>query len=204
MPARRNIVMLTRYRAWANRKLFVQHLAYGRHFIMLGIAAVVLFLFNQWDLYGEPFLPTFALSGALHALALITALRGGAGRVRKGLFVAAVALLSVLTLYLGILSLQLLAPLPATERLYLVLGICSMSGAIIYGSLVRWFWMKNLAPRSILAIAVACVPATCLAFLARTHFEFLNAWVLAAAWWFAFSAGLCCFDRLAKPHQERR
>jgi hypothetical protein len=145
-----------------------------------------------------------ALSGALHAGALCVALRAPASLARKCLFVAAAALMSVLTLYIGIVSLQLFFMLPATERLYFVLGICAVTGAITYGSLVRFFWMKKLRPRSILTIAVACVPATCLAFLARTHFEFLGAWVLAPAWWCAFSGSLMYFDRLVKPAPERR
>ena len=182
----------------------MEHFAYGRHFVLLAAAAVVLLLFNHWDLFGEPFLPTFALSGALHAAALSMALRTADTLVRKCLFIAIAALLSILTLYIGILSLQLFAILPATERLYLVLGICSVAGAITYGALIRLFWVKKLTSRSILAIAVFCVPATYLAFLARSHFEFLNAWVLAAAWWFAFSGGLRYADRLAQPLQERR
>jgi hypothetical protein len=182
----------------------MEHFAYGRHFGMLAVAALVLFLFNRWDPFGEPFLPTFALSGALHAVALSMTLRTATTPVRKGLFIGIAALLSILTLYIGIVSLQLFAILPATERLYLVLGICSVAGAITYGALIRLFWMKKLTSRSILAIAVACAPATYLAFLARTHFEFLNAWVLPVAWWFAFSGGIRYADGLAKPLQERR
>jgi hypothetical protein len=177
---------------------------YKRHAGALLAAVVLLFLFTRWDLFNEPFLPTFALSGALHAAALCVALRAPAGAARKCLFIAVTALMSILTLYIGIVSLQLFALLPATERLYFVLGICAVAGAITYGSLVRFFWMKKLSPRSILAIAVVCVPATYVAFLARTHFEVLGAWVLAPAWWCAFSGGLMYFDRLVKPAPERR
>jgi hypothetical protein len=38
------------------------------------------------------------------------------------------------------------------------------------------------------------VLATLVAFLARGYFSFLAGWWLAAAWWFAFSAGLWYFD----------
>jgi hypothetical protein len=181
----------------------VGHFQYRRHAGALAVAVLVLFLFRRWDLFDEPFLPTFALSGALHAVALCVALRAPASLLRKALFIAITALLSVLTLYIGIICLQLFAVLPAAERLYLVLGICAVAGAITYGSLVRFFWMKTLSSRSILAIAIACVPATCLAYLARTQFE-IDSWVLAAAWWCAFSGGLAYADRLAKPAAERR
>lgn len=177
----------------------MQTFLYRRHVAALAVAVLLLFLFSRWDLFDEPFLATFALSGALHACALCVALRAPESAMRKSLFIAIAALSSVLTLYIGILSLQLFAVLPATERLYLVLSICSLSGAITYGSLVRFFWMKKLSSRSVLSIAMACVPATCLAYLARTHVDFLPAWVLAAAWWCAFSGGLRYFDGLAKP-----
>jgi hypothetical protein len=182
----------------------LQAFLYRRHFAALAVAVLLLFLFGRWDLFDEPFLPTFALSGALHACALCVALRAPESAMRKCLFIAITALLSALTLYIGILSLQLFGVLPATERLYLVLGICSLSGAITYGSLVRFFWMKKLSSRSILSIAMFCVAASCLAFLVRSHVDYLGAWVLAAAWWCAFSGGLKYFDSLAKPAPERR
>jgi hypothetical protein len=182
----------------------VQTFLYKRHAGALLVALLLLIIFRRWDLFDEPYLPTFALSGALHAGALCVALRAPDSAARKFLFIAIAALLSVLTLYVGILSLQLFAVLPAAERLYLVLGTCSMTGAITYGFLVRAFWMKKLSSRSILAIAVGCAAAACLAFLVRSRFEFLDAWVMAAAWWCAFSGGLAAFDRLAKPMQERR
>jgi hypothetical protein len=182
----------------------VQTFLYKRHAAALLVAVLLLFFFNRWDLFDEPYLPTFALSGALHAGALCVALRAPESAVRKCLFIAIAAFLSVLTLYMGILSLQLFAVLPASERLYLVLGTCSMTGAITYGILVRSFWMRKLSSRSILAIAVGCVAGAFVAFLARSHFEFLDAWVMAAAWWCAFSGGLAYLDRLAKPMQQRR
>lgn len=164
---------------------------------------LLLFLFRRWELFDEPFLPTFALSGALHAAALSVALRAPASALRKVSFIAITALLSVLTLYIGIVSLQLLGILPAAERLYLVLGLCCVVGAITYGSLIRIFWMKALSSRSILGIAVGCVPATCLAFLLKLRFEW-DSWVLAAAWWCAFSAGLAYAEKLAKTSPEPR
>jgi hypothetical protein len=170
------------------------HFHYTRHFSVLAAAAIVLLVPNRWDPFGGAFLPTFAISGALHALALVLTLRASQALWRKCAFVALAAALSVLTLYIGILSLELFAILPAAARLYLVLGLCSASGAITYGSLIRHYWMPTLSPRSILAIALGCVLGTLLAFFARGYLPFLAGWWLAAAWWFAFSAGLCYFD----------
>lgn len=172
----------------------MNHFDYPRHFSALAAAVAAALLFKRWDLFSEPFLPTFAMNGALHAAALVLALRTPQTLVRKLLFISIAAILSSLTLYIGILGLQLFAALPANERLYTVLGICSASGAITYGSLTRLFWMKTFSSRSILAIAFGCVLATSLVFFARTYFEWIGSSSLAAAWWLAFSAGLWYFD----------
>jgi hypothetical protein len=170
------------------------HFHYARHFAVLAAAAIVLLLPGRWGLFGEAFLPTFAISGALHALALVFALRATHELLRKCVFVALAAALSVLTLYIGILSLELFAVLPAGVRLYLALGLCSASGAISYGALIRLYWLPQFSSRSILAIASGCVLGTLVAFLARGYFPFLAGWWLAAAWWLAFSGGLWYFD----------
>jgi hypothetical protein len=167
---------------------------YRRHFALLAVAVVLAFLISHWDLFGEPFLPTFALNGALHASALVLALREPALLVRKCLFVAIAAALSIVTLYIGIIGLQLFAALPSTERLYAVLGVCSVAGAITYGSLIRFFWMKKFSSRLILAISLACAAATMLAFLIASQFKFVEGWWLTAAWWCVFSAALWYFD----------
>lgn len=170
------------------------HFYYPRHFGVLAAATVVLFLLGHWSLLSDSLLVTFALNGALHAAALALALRAPQNLPRKFTFVAIAAVLSVLTLYVGIIGLVLFAVLPGNERLYVVLGVCSLSGAITYGSLIRLFWMRNFSPRLILAGSITCVLATSLAFFARTYSDFLGGWWLTAAWWFAFSGGLWYFD----------
>jgi hypothetical protein len=170
------------------------HFHYPRHFAVLAGAAVVLLALSRWGFLSQAMLPTFAISGALHALALGVALHAPAALLRKCSFVALAAVLAALTLYIGILSLALLAVLPASARLYLTLGICSLAGAITYGSLIRLYWMRGLSSRFILAIAAGCALATFAAFLARRYFPFLAGWCLAAAWWFAFSGALWYFD----------
>jgi hypothetical protein len=178
---------------------------YARHFGALAAATVILFLLGQWSLLKDSLIVTFAFSGALHASALVLTLRAPESLTRKSVFVAIAVALSVLTLYVGIISLVLFSVLAGTERLYVVLGVCSLSGAITYGSAVRLFWMRNLSSRLILAMSVLCLPATSLAFFARTYTELLGGWWLAAAWWFAFSGGLWYFDtRGNAPKSQKR
>jgi hypothetical protein len=170
------------------------HFHYPRHFAVLAVTAVVLLALSRSGFLSEAMLPTFAISGVLHALALSAALREPVALLRKCSFVALAAVLAALTLYIGILSLELLAILPANARLYMTLAICSVAGAITYGSLIRLYWMRGFSSRFILAIGAGCALATFAAFFARRYFPFLAGWGLAAAWWCAFSGGLWYFD----------
>lgn len=173
----------------------VGHLHYARHFGVLATATVVMLLLGHWDPFRNSLVVTFAINGAAHACAIVVSLRiPAASLARKAAFLAIATALSILTLYVGIIGLGLFAMLPANERLYVVLALCALSGAVSYGSLIRMFWIRTLVSRIILAVAVVCGLATSLAFFARAHWEFLGAWWLAAAWWFAFSAGLWYFD----------
>jgi hypothetical protein len=172
----------------------VGHFNYARHFSLLGVAAVLLFLLSHWDLLSDSLLVSFAIYGALHALSLSLALRARQNYLRKLAFVAVAAALSVFTMYVGIIGLVLFAVVPGNERLYMVLGLCSLSGAITYGSLVRIFWIRKFSPRLILGLALLCLLATSLAFFAKAYFAALGGWWLTAVWWFAFSGGLWFFD----------
>ncbi len=170
------------------------HFNYARHFSALGAATVVLFLLQYWGLLSDSLLASFAINGALHAMSLSLALRSPQSILRKLAFIGVAAALSVFTMYVGILGLVLFAVVPGNERLYLVLGLCSFTGAITYGSLIRIFWLRKFSPRCILAMAFLCLLATALAFFIRAYFEALGGWWLAAVWWFAFSGGLWFFD----------
>ncbi len=170
------------------------HFNYARHFRLLGAAALVLFLLSHWDLLSDSLLASFAMNGALHALSLSLALRAPQKHLRKLAFIAVAAALSVFTMYVGIVGLVLFAAVPGNGRLYVVLGLCSLSGAITYGSLIRIFWIRKLSPRLILGLALLCLLATSLAFFARAYSEALGGWWLTAIWWFAFSVGLWFFD----------
>jgi hypothetical protein len=172
----------------------VGHFNYARHFSVLGAATVVLFLLQYWNLLSDSLLASFAISGALHALSLSLALRSSQSNLRKLAFVGLAAALSVFTMYIGIIGLLLFAVIPGNERLYMVLGLCSLSGAITYGSLIRMFWIRIFSPRHILGVAFLCLLATSLAFFVRAYSEALGGWWLTAVWWFAFSGGLWFFD----------
>jgi len=178
------------------------HFHYARHFSVLGAATVALFLLGHWDLLSDSLIASFAVNGALHASSLALTLRSPAGNLRKIAFVAIAAALSMFTMYVGIVGLVLFAVVPGNERLHLVLGLCSLSGAITYASLIRIFWIRKFPPRRILAMSLFCLLATSLAFLARSYSEVLGGWWLAAAWWFAFSGGLWFFD--THPDSFRR
>lgn len=172
----------------------VGHFNYARHFSVLGAATVVLFLLGHWSLLSDSLLASFAINGALHALSLSLALRSPQSILRKLAFMGLAATLSVFTMYVGIVGLVLFAVVPGNERLYMVLGLCSLSGAITYGSLIRMFWIRKFSPRRILGLAFLCLLATSLGFFARAYSEALGGWWLTAVWWFAFSGGLWFFD----------
>ncbi|HEX3948542.1 MAG TPA: hypothetical protein VHW95_01685 [Steroidobacteraceae bacterium] len=170
------------------------HFHYARHFGVLGAATVVLFLLGHWNLLADSLVGSFAINGALHAGALALTLRSPQSLLRKACFIVLAAALSVFTMYVGIVGLVLFAAVPGNARLYLVLGLCSLTGALTYGSLVRMFWIRRFSARLILAMAFLCLPAASLGFFARTYSDFLGGWWLAAVWWFAFSGALCFFD----------
>lgn len=161
---------------------------------MLAAATVIVFLLGHGHLFTDSLIAMFALNGALHACALVLASRAPQKLTRKAAFMVLAAALSILTLYVGIIGLVLFAVLPGNERLYVVLGVCSLSGAITYGSLIRFFWMRGFSSRVVLIMAVMCMLATSLAFFVRTFSDFFGGWWLTAAWWFALSGGLWYFD----------
>jgi len=170
------------------------HFYYARHFALLGVATLLIFLLGHWDLLNDSLIVSFAINGALHAIALVVTLRAAHTAWRKLLFVALAAVLSIFTMYIGITGLVVFAVLPGNERLYAVLALCSLCGAITYGSLTRLFWLGKFPSRRIIAMAILCLLAAWLAFFVRSYLDFLEGWWLAAAWWFAFSGGLWFFD----------
>ncbi len=136
---------------------------------------------------------SFAINGALHAVALIATLRAPQVASRKLAFIALAAASSIFTMYVGIAGLVLFAVLPGNERLYAVLGLCSVSGAVIYASLTRLFWLGKFRSRLILGMAVLCLFALWLAFFVRSYLD-LGAGGLPQPGGSHFPAGYGFFD----------
>jgi hypothetical protein len=174
-----------------------KHLFYRRHFLLLtvfGICVITASLAHATlDL-----LLSFAVYGALHAAALVLALRVAEPFWRKCVFVAVAAVLCVLTVRIGVYAGRWLAISTAGAGLYLLFGLTSVIGAAAYGILVAAFGFAQLTARSLAAIAAGCLFATTIAVFSLLRAHFLGPWWLAVLWWYAFSAGLCCFDGSAQ------
>ncbi len=173
-------------------------LKFKNHFLWLAAAVLLIAALDLANLFPEPYLTSFALYGALHALTLIVALPGvGQQTGRKILFIGCTALLNAAVLYAGIISLQALSHVPAALRLYMALAICALFGAIAYGFLVRFFWWPALRPRAVAQTALGCMVATVIGLGVQTATQPFGNWWLVAVWWLAFSAGLWGADRRA-------
>ncbi len=167
--------------------------------MLLAGAIVVIAIMAELEIFGAASLvPNAAIYGALHAAALSGALNSPIPLARKSLFMLAAAALDVAALYAGIFGLALLSatPLPLRVRAFMALGVCSMVGAILYGLLIRFFWVPELSPRPIMQISIGCLTATMLVLLIETLAGLSSLWALAAAWWCAFSGGLCLTGRM--------
>jgi hypothetical protein len=172
----------------------MRRLNYPRHFLWLAGCSAMLVVTSRGHLVILPF-PSFLLYGALHASALVLALRVPRSIGRKCLFVALAATLSAITLGVIMLARPLVGSLPGNGGLFALLGLSSVTGALTYGSLVRTFWIPELRAASLAAISLGCMLATFLAFFSLSHFALLGRWWLAVLWWFAFSGGLWGCER---------
>jgi hypothetical protein len=169
---------------------------YPRHFLLL--ACFTLFLVvMRWLRLSVNLSVSFALYGALHASALVLALRARQPIWRSCLFIAIAAGLSVMTLRIGIFGTQLSVGLPANIGVYAVLGFSAVLGALAYGILIRLFSLYKLTAASLAAISIGCMLASFLALGTLNHIHFLGPWWLAVLWWYAFSGGLWYCDRHA-------
>jgi hypothetical protein len=176
----------------------IARLNFRRHFVLLACALAVIVIVAQLDVFGTAaLLPDAAIYGALYAIAFAGALDMPATLARKGAFILSAAVLDVATLYLGIVSLGLLGstPLGIALRAYMAFGISSMAGAICYGLLIRFFWLRDLSPRPIAQISLGCLVATLSALVLQQAIGVTGLWAVAAVWWCAFSIGLWIFGR---------
>jgi hypothetical protein len=172
----------------------LDHFRYPLHFSLLACFGLLLIAMTQLHLATDLSL-SFALYGALHAAALVIALRAHHPLRRKCLFIAAAAALSAMTLHFGIIAGQLLGTSRGNPALYAVLGLSGAMGAAAYGILIRLSGIDELTWRSLAVICVNCLLATCAALFTLTRFHSLGPWWLAVMWWCAFSGGLWYFDK---------
>lgn len=171
-------------------------LKFKEHFLWLAAAVLLIAALDLANLFREPYLPSFAMYGALHALALILAMSGARHSTgRKILFIGCAAALNVAVLYAGIICLEALGNVLAALRLYLALAICALFGAIAYGFLIRFFWWPEFRPRSIAQTAFGCMAAAVIGMGIQNLTQPFGNWWLVAVWWLAFSAGLWGADR---------
>jgi hypothetical protein len=177
----------------------VPYLNFRLHFVLLCVAIMVLAGLSVLPLY-DNLVFACAANGLLHATAVVASLRASATVLRRALFVALAAGLSIMSLYVGIIALVALSILPDSERLPAVLVIASMCGAITYGSLVRIFWVRGIRPRVILGLAAVCSGATLIGYILKLRFDWSGTWWLAAIWWLTFSL---CLKFFGNPPARR-
>ena len=176
----------------------MKYFNFKRHFLLLAVAIIVLGCLSLLPLYDDALFAS-GVNGALHALTLVASLQVSETVLRKSMFVAIAAGLSILTLYIGIISLVALSILPDAQRLPAVIAIGALCGAITYGSLVRIFWVRGIRSRVILGLAAVCAGATLIGYVLKLRFDLPGMWWLAAIWWLAFSLCLRFFSVPSLP-----
>jgi hypothetical protein len=162
---------------------------YPRHFLLLAGFSIVVMVLTRLRLLTDLNV-CFALYGALHATALLLALRLHQPLWRLCLFIVLAAGFSVLTLRMGLFAGHLTGGLPANAALYAVLGVSAAIGALAYGILIRLFGYYALSIGGLALMAAGCMLAAFLALFSLQQAHFLGRWWLAVLWWFAFSGGL--------------
>jgi hypothetical protein len=180
----------------------MDHLLYPRHFLLLAcfsvLSGVMARLRISMDLFAS-----FAMYGALHATALVLALRARQPLWRCGLFIALAAGLSVMTLRVGLFTAQRSGAIPANIALYAVFGFSAMAGAVAYAILIRLIGIFELTLRELALISCGCAVAADVAYVILAQIPSLGRWWLAVLWWFAFSSGLWYCDQRRREVIDR-
>jgi hypothetical protein len=169
-------------------------LRYPRHFLLLACFSVLVVVMSRLHPTVDPSI-SFALYGALHALALVLALRGHPTIWGKCLLIAFAAALCVLSFRFGAAARELFGAVPGNVAFYALLGLSSIIGAASYAILIRLSGLYALTITEIAAIAACCMLAAFVSLFTASHFHALGAWWFAVLWWFTFSGGLWYFDR---------
>jgi hypothetical protein len=145
---------------------------------------------------------SFAVYGALHATALVLALRARLPLWRRGLFIALAAGLSAMTLRVGVFAGGLSATLGPGAP-YAVFGFSATGGAVAYGILIRRVGIFELTLRELALISCGCALAADLAYITLARWPALGRWGLAILWWFAFSGVLWYCDQRRRAVIDR-
>lgn len=173
-------------------------LNYPRHFLLLAGAAAVLVLglavHLPWSPVADRLLVLFGSSGALHAVAVVLALRQAlAWRSRVG-FVLAAMVLAIVAPMSG-LGLAALLPLGMMTTVFVALALASAFGAVAYWLLVRGMLAPFLSRGSLLVTIAACEGAMLLTALAPTVVAIPRDPLAPTLWWLGFSTSLYIADR---------
>jgi hypothetical protein len=172
----------------------LDHFRYPLHFLLLACFVLLMVAMARLHLADDLY-AAFALYGAMHASALIIALRAHQPLWRKCLFIVTAAALSAAAVGVGIATEQLLGTRRGDSALYAALGFSAVTGAAAYGLLIRLCGFYELTARAIVVICCSCMLATYAAFVTLAHVHSLGRWWLAVLWWYAFSGSLWYFDR---------
>jgi hypothetical protein len=172
---------------------FLDRFRYRLHFLALACFGVLLIAMTRLH-FAMNVSVCFALYGALHASALVIALRDHHSIGRNCIFIAAAAGLSAMTLHVGIATAHWLGPRGGNVALYTALGLSAVTGAATYGVLIRACGIYELTVRALAVICLSCMLAAYAAMVTLAHFRFLGQWWLAVLWWYAFSGCLWYLD----------
>jgi hypothetical protein len=158
------------------------------HFALLS-AATLLVVASPWRI--APGLGAeFALFGACHACSVGVSVQPRAAPFRQVLFVAAAALLSLLTARCGFYGIQVAAKLYPIAAPLVILVAMAVLGALAYATLIRRALDYPMPPGSPAPIAAACAIVTIAAYSVCRHYRVFGGTWLAIPWWFAFSLSL--------------
>ena len=166
---------------------------YPLHFLLLACFGFLLIAMTRLH-FATDLSAGFALYGALHASALVIALRAHPPIWRNCIFIGAAAGLSAMTLHVGIAAAHWLGTSGGNLAPYAALGISAVTGAATYGVLMRLCGIYELSARALAVICLNCMLAAYAAIFTLSHFHFLGRWWLAVLWWYAFSGGLWYCD----------
>lgn len=171
---------------------------FDRHFVFLLIACVGVIagwrLSQAFGFSKLPVIPKLALYGALHATTLVLAIGGPSLLRLRSVFVLIASGFSVLALYAGIQIARWMGLFNSQHAFVAAFAVTSAVGAVLYGLLIRWTWLRQFSVLGILTIAASCVVTT----LVTAHMAAGSPWLaegLSVVWWLTFSSGLYLLAR---------